>query len=130
MGKAPQPTPPKETSAAATGTNVSTAIANNMMGNVNQITPDGTLSYETTGNFQWTDPYTGETYDVPQFTATQTLSPEQEAIRTLEKQAETNLAGLASDQSGFLRGYMDEPFKYGVGEYEAWAGDLYDQLNN
>ena len=47
MGKpdAPQPTDPKETSAAQTGTNVSTAIANAMMGNVNQITPNGSLTY-------------------------------------------------------------------------------------
>ena len=36
--KAPDPTPPKETSAATTGTNVSTAIANSFLGNVNQVT--------------------------------------------------------------------------------------------
>ena len=41
---APAPTPPKETSAAQTGTNVSTAIANSMMGNVNQVTPQGNLT--------------------------------------------------------------------------------------
>ena len=37
MGKsAPKPTDPKETSAAQTGTSVSTAIANGVMNNVNQ----------------------------------------------------------------------------------------------
>ena len=111
MGKpdAPQPTDPKETSAAQTGTNVSTAIANAMMGNVNQITPQGTLSYNQTGSYKWTDPYTEKTYDVPTFTATQTYSPAQQAMMDQNQAAQTNLAGLANQQSSFLKNYMAQP---------------------
>lgn len=127
MGKAPKPPDPKSTSAAQTGTNVGTAIANSMMGNVNQITPDGSLTYETTGSHKWTDPYTGKSYTIPTFTATQTLSPEQQAIKQQSDVAERNLAGLAADQSGFLQGYLNEPFQYSNQDVENWAYDLGSQ---
>ena len=47
MGKSDPPPPPdpKETSAAQTGTNVATAIANSTMGMVDQYTPYGSLTY-------------------------------------------------------------------------------------
>jgi hypothetical protein len=129
-GSAPEPTDPKETSAATTGTNVSTAIANAYLGNVNQVTNDGTLSYDKTGSYSWTDPYTGQTYEVPTFTATQTLSDEQQAIADQGNAAELNLATLANNQSAFLNDYMADPFSYDVGEYESWANNLYNQLNS
>ena len=82
MGKpsAPKPPDPKETAQASIGTNVGTAIANTMMGNVNQVGPGGSLSYDQTGSHSWTDPYTGQTYDIPTFTATTNMSPEMQEI--------------------------------------------------
>ena len=68
----PDPPNPVATAAAQTGTNVATAVANANLGNVNQVTPQGNLTYSNTGNYQWTDPTTGQTYTIPQFTATQT----------------------------------------------------------
>jgi hypothetical protein len=111
MGKSKPPAPPdpKETSAASTATNVGTAISNAMLGNVNQVTPDGNLNYDQTGTYNWRDPYTGKSYDIPTFTATQTLSPAQQAIKQQTDQAQQNLAGLAASQSGFLQNYMSEP---------------------
>src|SRR5690606_14482572 len=109
VGKsAPTPPDPKETSAAQTGTSVSTAIANSMMGNVNQVTPDGSLTYDQTGSYKFTDPYTGHSYDVPRFTATQTLSPEQQAIQAQTRGAQGNLASIANTQSGFLKDYLGQ----------------------
>ena len=55
----PDPPNPIATAGAQTGTNVSTAVANANLGNVNQVTPQGNLTYATTGNFDWTDPTTG-----------------------------------------------------------------------
>lgn len=130
MGKdAPDPPDPKETSAASTSTNLGTAIANAMMGNVNQITTDGNLTYDQTGSYTWNDPYTGKSYDVPKFTATQTLSENQQAIKSQTDAAQLNLAGLANDQSGFLKNYMSQPFSYSPGEHENWAMGLYDKLS-
>jgi len=108
---APPPTPPKETSAAATGTNVSTAIANAFLGNVNQDTPDGSLRFNVTDNYTWTDPYTNSTYTTPRFTATQTLSPQQQAIKTQNDRADVALSTTAANQSEFLQNYLDNPLQ-------------------
>lgn len=132
MGKprAPKPPDPRETSAAQTGTSVATAVANGAIGNVNQITPDGALTFDQTGTHTFRDPYTGQSYKLPTYTATQTLSDAQQAIKDQDDAAQLNLATLANNQSSFLNDYMTEPFQYGVGEHEAWAGGLYDSLNN
>lgn len=128
-GSAPTPPDPYETGAAQTGTNVATAIANANLGNVNQVTPDGSLSYAQTGSSTFTDPTTGQTYEIPQYTATQSLSDANQAIYDEGQRADLNMATLAADQSGFLNDYMAEPFSYSPGEYESWAGGVYDDLN-
>ncbi len=73
QGDAPTPPNPTATAAAQTGTNVSTAVANNMLNNMNQVTPGGSLSFNNTGSFGWTDPSTGQTYNIPLRTVTQSL---------------------------------------------------------
>jgi hypothetical protein len=80
-----------------------------MMGNVNQVTPTGNLNYDQTGTYTWNDPYTGKTYDIPTFTATQTPSPEQAALQKTNTQAQQNLSTLARDQSSFLQDYLGKP---------------------
>ncbi len=130
MGKSsPAPTPPRETSAATTGTNVTTAIGNAFMQNMNEITPDGTRTFTQTGQEFVTDPYTGQTYEIPRFTVEQTLSPDQQAIKEQNDRASLNLATLGADQSGFLNDYMGTPFSYDPGQHENWALDLYERLN-
>jgi len=111
MGKsAPKPTPPRETSAAQTGTNVSTAIANSVMGNISEYTPEGSTTVDQTGSYSWTDPYTNETYDVPTFTRNTVLSEGQKAIYDQNQAAELNLATLANNQSDRLNGLLGTPF--------------------
>ena len=48
---------------------------------MNQYTPDGAVTYQPTGQYDWTDPSTGSTYQIPTFSAFQQLSPQQEAIK-------------------------------------------------
>lgn len=133
MGKSKSPSPPdpKETSAANTGTNIATGIANAYLQNPDQQTPFGSLSYELDNGqaYKWKDPYTGESYKIPKLTATQTLTAEGQQLQDRNTQTQLNLAQLAQDQSGFLNDYMAEPFSYSPGEYEGWALNLYDQLN-
>lgn len=107
--KAPKAPDPRETAAAQTATNVGTAIANQTLGNVNQVTPDGALTYTQTGTKQWKDPTNGANYDLPIWTATQTLSPGQQAIKDQTDKAETHLATLAADQSGRLNELLGKP---------------------
>ncbi|MER8741557.1 tail fiber domain-containing protein [Mesorhizobium sp. M1004] len=112
MGKAsaPKPPDPKETSAASTGTNISTAIANSYLNNANQVGPDGTITYTNSGTQPITDPYTGKTYQIPTRTATTTLSAAQQAIKDQTDKAQLNLGTLANNQSSFLNDYMAKPF--------------------
>jgi hypothetical protein len=126
----PEPTDPRETSAASTATGVSTALANAYLQNMNEVTPDGTRTFNKTGSESVFDLYTGQSYDVPRFTVETTLSPEQQAIKGQTDAAELNLASLANNQSGFLNDYMAQPFSYDPGQHENWALGLYEDLNS
>jgi hypothetical protein len=110
-----QPDPPKapdpdKTAAAQTGLNIGTAVANQTLGNVNQVTPQGSLTYSQSGMTQWTDPLSGKVYDLPQMTATQTLSPEQQKLYDINTGTQTNLAMLGQDQSKRLGSILGTPF--------------------
>ena len=125
MGKkAPAPTPATETSAATTGTNISTAIANAFLTNMNETGPDGTKTFDQTGATQITDPYTGKTYDIPRFSVTTTLSPEQAAIKAKQDAASLNLAGLGENLSGTLGQQLTGNFKLGNEAVESRLFDL------
>lgn len=115
MGKpsAPKPPDPKDTSAAATGTSVATAIANANLQNVNQVTPDGSLTYNQSGTYSMTDPYTGKTYQIPKFTATQSLSEMGQKIKGQQDGASLNLATLGNTLSGSLGEQLTGNFKLG-----------------
>lgn len=120
---APEAPDPVDTAQASTSTNVSTAIANNMMGFVNQVTPDGSLTYDQTGTYEMFDEYTGATYDIPTYTATQTLTPEAQKVREATLAAQSNLADVAAERAGFLADYLPEA---GVGVDEAAEAKLFE----
>jgi hypothetical protein len=104
--KAPAPPDPRQTASAQTGTNIGTAIANNSMGMVNQITPDGSLTYSQTGTTKYRDPFTGQEYDIPNYTATTALSAMGQQIKGQNNQTQLNLAQTGAQQSGFLKDYL------------------------
>jgi hypothetical protein len=105
---APTPPNPYATAAAQTGTNVSTAVANSFLNNMNQVTPTGNLNYDVTGNYNWTDPSTGSTYSIPRFTATQQLTDQGRAIQNQNLGAQYNLAGMSNAQSGRISGLLSQ----------------------
>jgi hypothetical protein len=107
---APTPPNPTATAAAQTGTNVSTAIANSYLGNTNQVTPQGSLNFTTGDNFTYTDPTTGQTFSIPRWTATQTLTPQGQQTLEQQQQAQGNLAGIANQQSGAIQNLLGTPF--------------------
>ncbi|MCA1403696.1 tail fiber domain-containing protein [Ensifer sp. IC3342] len=142
-GDAPKSPDPQETASAQTATNIGTAVANNVMGNVNQKTPDGSLTYTYTTQ-KWTDPLSGKVYDLQVPTATQTLSPEQQAIKNQTDAAELNMATLANSQSGKLNDLLGKPMdmskapvagdasKIGLPQYKQFQGgpNLQTSLGN
>ena len=110
MGKsAPKPPDPEKTASGQTATNIGTAIANSYLGNVNQVTPDGSLTYTQSGTQKWTDPLSGKQYDIPTWTATQSLSENQQAIKDQNDAASLNLSKLANTQSGRLNDLLSSP---------------------
>jgi len=125
----PQPPDPIRTAAGATATNVGTAVANQMMNQVNQVTNQGTLTYNQTGTFDWNDPTTGQTYHIPLSTATQSLSPDQQNLSNLGMQTQTNLGGLAAQQSGSLQNLLAAPMNLSGAPAQApmnWLTDVSD----
>lgn len=107
--KAPDPADPSQLAAAQTGTNISTAIANALLGQTNQNTPYGSLSYRQTGSSTFTDPTTGQTYTIPQFTQDMTLSQAGQAQQNQLDRAGLNLSTLAADQSGRIGDMLATP---------------------
>jgi len=125
MGKPKAPTPPdpKETASAQTGTNISTALANAQLGNVNQYGPDGSVTYSESGFKTIKDPTSGSTYNIPRYTQTTSLSPQQQAIKDQNDAASLNLGKLANQQSSFLGDYMSKPIDL---DNEATESRLFD----
>ncbi|MEK1931548.1 MAG: tail fiber domain-containing protein, partial [Pararhizobium sp.] len=125
--KAPQAPDPAKTAAAQTGTNVTTALANAQLGNVNQYGPDGSVTYSQNGGTTFTDPTSGAQYFVPQYTQTTSLSPQQQAIKNQSDAASLNLGTLANQQSGFLKDYLAKPVSLDTAATEARTMDLANQ---
>jgi len=125
MGKPEAPTPPNayQTAAAQTGTNVSTGVANAFLNNVNQVTPNGSLSYDVTGSHSWTDPSTGQTYNIPRFTSTQSLSPSGQAQQVQNDATRLNLATIGNEQSQRIGRMLGTPFDPAIGRNAPRAGD-------
>lgn len=121
--KKPKAPDPVKTAQAQAGFNRDTATTEMMMNMVSQNNPWGSVQYDATGSqsFIGSD---GKMITVPQYSQTTTFTPEQQAIFDASQQAETNLAELASQQSGFLQDYMAEPFQYTNQDAETWAYDL------
>lgn len=106
----PQPPDPVATSAAQTGTSVATAIANQHLANINKVGPDGSVTYAQSGTTKFTDPYTGQSYDLPNMTQTTTLTPQGQQIHDAGYQTEKNLADLGVSQSGYLKSLLAKPY--------------------
>src|SRR5580765_1318562 len=102
----PQPPNPVAVAGAQTSSNVSTAVANAYLNAPNQVTPTGSLTTKPTSSYQFTDPTTGQTYDIPNFTTTQTLSPTEQQILNLGETSKTNLAQTGADQSSRLNSLL------------------------
>lgn len=108
MGKsAPSPPPvpdPVATAAAQTGSNVNTAAAQAALNNVNQVTPYGNLTYSQSGSQNIGG------VDVPSYTATTTLTPEEQQALNSQQQLQSGLYGLANNQLGSIQSSLATPF--------------------
>ena len=106
---APKPVDPYDAASAQTGANIGAAIANQTLGNQNQVTPYGSLTYNQTGVTNFTDPTSGKTFPLPNITATTTLSKDQQALLDTKTSTATNMANIANKQSKNLGGAIGKP---------------------
>jgi hypothetical protein len=125
FGSPPTPPSPTATAGAQTATNVSTALANSFLNNTNQVTPYGNLNYDQTGSYDFVDPSTGLHYGIPRFTATQTLSPAEQALLGKTQTTKSNLADVANISSKNLTDLLGT----NIDVSKAPAGGMADILN-
>lgn len=104
MGKAPSAPNPVTTANAQTASNRETAITQAGLNLIDQTDALGNkLTHSQIG--KWPD-------GTPRFSATQTLSPAQQAIANAGQATQGNLANLAQEQSGRLSGLLNEPLDW------------------
>lgn len=113
--KTPKAPDPVATANAQAAMNKETAITQYGLNATNQVNPWGSVTYDQTGS--WED-------GTPRYQQTTTLSPEQQAIFGQTQAAQGNLAGLANEQSGKMREYLNEPFQFDNQDAANWAYDL------
>jgi len=101
QSSSPPPAPdPKETAAAQAQMNKETAIAQYGLGATNQITPQGTLTYEQLGT--WPD-------GTPRYQATTALSPEQQGLYNQQLEFDKKFNNLALGQTDRLSNVLNQP---------------------
>jgi hypothetical protein len=101
----PPPPDPVATAKAQGDMNQNTATTQQLLNMTNQVTPDGSLTYNQTGNNSFTGA-DGKQYTVPQFTATQTLSPTQQLLKGLTDKTKQNIGQIGVDQSSKIGGLL------------------------
>jgi hypothetical protein len=97
---APKAPDPAKTAAAQTESNKATAVTQYGLNATNQVTPYGNLNYSQNGT--WSD-------GTPRFTATQSLSPEQQQLYNQQTQLGSKLNNLAIGQTDRLNGVLSQP---------------------
>jgi hypothetical protein len=107
--KTPPPPDPVATAAAQSGANRDTAMTQAAMNMINQVGPDGSLTYSKTGEDVFTDSLTGKQYTIPKYTATQTLSESGQRIQDINNQTMETIAGIGRDQSARISELLGKP---------------------
>lgn len=95
---------PAQVSAGQTASNIQTGIANAWLNSPNIVTPYGNIATTQTGQTKVGN------QQIPQFTETQTLSPEQQKIYEQGVQGDTQLNQLGLDQIGRISNAVSTPF--------------------
>lgn len=123
MGSAPKAPDPVATASAQSGANRDTALSQSLLNQYDQVGPQGSITYNQTGQNSYVDSLTGKTVNTPKFTQTTTLSPEQQQLYNLNTQTETNLGNIGVEQSDKVRNILNSPFKL---DNEATESRLYE----
>jgi hypothetical protein len=129
-GYSPPPAPdPAATAAAQATANKEAAVAQSELNMINQYTPQGKVEYTQRGT---------SAEGTPQYSATQTYSPEQQALYDLTTQAGQKFGETANTQLDAVRGRLSQPLDFsGLGAAptmseatrQSVANSMYERLN-
>ncbi|UIJ43796.1 hypothetical protein LZK98_11905 [Sphingomonas cannabina] len=123
MVSTPKPPDPMQTAQAQSGLNRDTAVSQQLINMTDQVNPWGTVSYSPNGSTSYVDS-TGKLITIPRYTQTTTFTPEQQAIFDKSQAAQSNIAGIAQEQSAKLGEYLNDPFEFNNQDAADWAYDL------
>lgn len=111
MGKSTADIPsipnPTQTAQAQSAANVNTAASQAALNNVNQVTPYGSVTYDTTGTYTTPD---GQV--VPRYTQTTALNPLAQNILTGQQQVANNLLPTAQTLSHMAGASLTNPLDF------------------
>ncbi|MCP1270572.1 hypothetical protein [Acetobacter cerevisiae] len=98
MVSSPKAPDPYATADAQSQYNQNTAVTQQLLNMTDQVTPYGNVTYTPNGTTSITSP-DGKTYQVPRFTQTTTLNPEQQSTLNQTQTAANNIAQTANSLS-------------------------------
>jgi hypothetical protein len=132
MGKksTPKAPDPMQTALAQSKLNQSAAGMSQLMSMVNQVGPDGSLTYSQDGYRDFVDPFTGRVSKIPNYTATTALSDAQRGIKENQDAAQFNMADLLRTLTGKFKGTLDTPFSLNNEDVENSVVDRYGKRLN
>lgn len=108
MGSSPPPPPPAPdpfaTAQANSQANKTTSIGNVLMGNANETSPTGSVTYTRGADQTWTDE-TG-LHSVPSFSRSVTLSPEQQQLYNQQTALGSQMNSIAGQQLNKIGGIL------------------------
>lgn len=104
--KAPAAPDPVATAGAQTASNKETAYWNAIMGNVNQTTPYGSITYSDSSNGVY-DPN-----KAPTFSSNINLTPQAQSILDSQLRSQNALSQMGEDQLGRINSSVSTPYNY------------------
>jgi hypothetical protein len=124
MVSQPDPPNPYATAAAQTSQNQNASQYNAATGNVNEVNPYGTVSYQA---IEQVPIYSNGQISgyAPRYQRTTTLAPDQQKLQGLETQSKYNLGTTAVEQSARLRDAMEKPMD--TSQWSPWQTSLQTQ---
>ena len=111
MVSTPSPPDPHETAQAQGQANREAAIASSIVNNMNEVSPYGNVNYSLSGYES-----DGAGNQVPRYTRTVELTPEQQTMLDQQNELGINLNDLAIGQVDRLEGVLDTPVDLGTTE--------------
>lgn len=116
--KTPKAPDPGAVASAQAGANQDGAVASQLVNAIDQVTPDGNLSYAQNGEWSFTDS-TGARRTIPRLTATQTLNATQQQAKNYEQQADLGTNRLATTLLGNAQGALGQPADFSEANIKA-----------